>query len=80
MKKKSCGDDIHGINYIFIFDTLCFRKIIPLPTFKASLETSSEALYDKGATVMAIYPQVRGNVFISFRLANNAVKGLKIVL
>jgi len=37
--------------------TLSKRKIIPLPTFKASQETSPDALYEKGATVMAIYPQ-----------------------
>ncbi|XP_023320209.1 SAGA-associated factor 29 [Eurytemora carolleeae] len=37
--------------------TLSKRKIIPLPTFRASQETCPEALFDKGQTVMAIYPQ-----------------------
>jgi len=37
--------------------TLSKRRIIPLPTYRASTETCPEALFDKGATVMAIYPQ-----------------------
>jgi len=37
--------------------TLSKRKIIPLPTYRASVETCSSALFDKGVTVMAIYPQ-----------------------
>jgi len=37
--------------------TLSKRKVIPLPTMRANPETSPEALYEKGTTVMAIYPQ-----------------------
>ena len=37
------------------------RKIIPLPTYRASNETCPEALFEKGVTVMAIYPQVGAN-------------------
>jgi len=37
--------------------TLSKRKVIPLPTMRANPETNPEALYDKGTTVMAIYPQ-----------------------
>jgi len=37
--------------------TLSKRKIIPLPMYRASIETCPEALYEKRATVMAIYPQ-----------------------
>ena len=33
------------------------RRVIPLPTMRASPETNPEALYQPGATVMAIYPQ-----------------------
>ena len=34
------------------------RKIIPLPMYRASIQTCPEALFDKMSTVMAIYPQV----------------------
>jgi len=37
--------------------TLSKRKVIPLPTMRANPETSPLALYEKGTTVMAIYPQ-----------------------
>eukprot|EP00090_Calanus_glacialis_P037152 TRINITY_DN6371_c0_g1_i1.p1 TRINITY_DN6371_c0_g1~~TRINITY_DN6371_c0_g1_i1.p1 ORF type:complete len:290 (-),score=115.10 TRINITY_DN6371_c0_g1_i1:82-951(-) len=37
--------------------TLSKRKVIPLPTMRANPETSPDALYEKGTTVMAIYPQ-----------------------
>lgn len=37
--------------------TLSKRKVIPLPTMRANPETSPEALYETGTTVMAIYPQ-----------------------
>ena len=37
--------------------TLSRRRVIPLPTMRASPETNSEALWSPGATVMAIYPQ-----------------------
>eukprot|EP00092_Neocalanus_flemingeri_P001443 GFUD01001541.1.p1 GENE.GFUD01001541.1~~GFUD01001541.1.p1 ORF type:complete len:290 (+),score=110.65 GFUD01001541.1:1752-2621(+) len=37
--------------------TLSKRKVIPLPTMRANPETSPMALYEKGTTVMAIYPQ-----------------------
>ena len=37
--------------------TLSRRKIIPLATMRANPETAQEALYEKGTTVMAIYPQ-----------------------
>jgi len=37
--------------------TLSKRKVIPLPTMRANPETDPEALYEKGTTVMAIYPQ-----------------------
>ena len=37
--------------------TLSRRRVIPLPTMRASPETNPEALYQSGATVMAIYPQ-----------------------
>ena len=33
------------------------RRVIPLPTMRASPETNPEALYCGGTTVMAIYPQ-----------------------
>ena len=33
------------------------RRVIPLPTMRASPETNPEALYCQGTTVMAIYPQ-----------------------
>lgn len=37
--------------------TLSRRRVIPLPTMRASPETNPEALYTPGSTVMAIYPQ-----------------------
>eukprot|EP00093_Oithona_nana_P007462 07462.XXX_377997_378872_1 [CDS] Oithona nana genome sequencing. len=37
--------------------TLSRRRVIPLPTMRANPETNPEALYQSGATVMAIYPQ-----------------------
>jgi len=37
--------------------TLSKRKIIPLPVWRANPELNQEALYEKGSTVMAIYPQ-----------------------
>jgi len=37
--------------------TLSKRKVIPLTTMRANPETSPDALYEKGTTVMAIYPQ-----------------------
>ncbi|CAB4069341.1 SGF29 [Lepeophtheirus salmonis] len=37
--------------------SLSRRKVIPLPTQRASPETNPEALYPPGTTVMAIYPQ-----------------------
>jgi len=37
--------------------TLSKRKVIPLPTMRANPETDPDALYEKGTTVMAIYPQ-----------------------
>lgn len=37
--------------------TLSKRKVVPLPTMRANPETDPEALYEKGTTVMAIYPQ-----------------------
>jgi len=37
--------------------TLSRRKVIPLPRWRANPDTCAEALYEKGTTVMAIYPQ-----------------------
>ena len=37
--------------------TLSKRKIIPLPVWRANYELNPEALYEKGTTVNAIYPQ-----------------------
>lgn len=37
--------------------TLSKRKIIPLPVWRANPELNQDALYEKGSTVMAIYPQ-----------------------
>merc|ERR1711915_764282 len=37
--------------------TLSKRKIIPLPTWRASYQLNPDALYEKGTTVNAIYPQ-----------------------
>ena len=37
--------------------TLSKRKIIPLPVWRSNPELNQEALYEKGSTVMAIYPQ-----------------------
>jgi len=37
--------------------TLSKRKVIPLPTMRANPDTASEALYEHGSTVMAVYPQ-----------------------
>ena len=37
--------------------TLSKRKIIPLPMWRANYELNPEALYEKGTTVNAIYPQ-----------------------
>nr|CAG4643374.1 EOG090X0A1W [Ilyocryptus agilis] len=37
--------------------TLSRRRVIPLPLMRANPETDSEALFPKGATVMALYPQ-----------------------
>jgi SAGA-associated factor 29 len=37
--------------------SLSRRRVIPLPTMRASPETNQEALYHPGTTVMAIYPQ-----------------------
>lgn len=37
--------------------TLSRRRVIPLPTMRASPETNPEALYPEGTVVMAIYPQ-----------------------
>lgn len=37
--------------------TLSRRKVIPLPRWRANPDTCPEALYEKGTTVMAIYPQ-----------------------
>ena len=71
------------IDFLLLLDSkiFYFRKIIPLPTFKASQETSPDALYEKGATVMAIYPQVivffveqRNCVFVKL---THALKGTK---
>nr|CAG4644146.1 EOG090X0A1W [Lepidurus arcticus] len=33
------------------------RRVIPLPLYRANPETDSKALFSKGATVMALYPQ-----------------------
>ena len=37
--------------------TLSKRKIIPLPVWRASYQLNPDALYEKGTTVNAIYPQ-----------------------
>nr|CAG4646436.1 EOG090X0A1W [Macrothrix elegans] len=37
--------------------TLSKRRIIPLPLMRANPETDPDALFPKGATVMALYPQ-----------------------
>jgi len=37
--------------------TLSKRKIIPLPVWRANYELNPDALYEKGTTVNAIYPQ-----------------------
>lgn len=33
------------------------RRVVPLPTMRANPDTDPEALFDKGAQVLALYPQ-----------------------
>nr|CAG4641050.1 EOG090X0A1W [Eulimnadia texana] len=37
--------------------TLSRRRVVPLPLMRANPETDADALFPKGATVMALYPQ-----------------------
>ena len=33
------------------------RRVVPLPTMRANPETDPDALFEKGTTVLALYPQ-----------------------